>query len=123
MDASRVRQRLVQELQEHFDLGKALIALRGPLVKGWLHARCPSCWKGHCRCRRDDKTPWLYASVRLRRGVTQIYVGKPEDQALVRKIQAYGDFRDKLSRTRKLQRQIEAGWKQLEKSLLVDPRK
>lgn len=53
----------------------------------------------------------------------QIYVGKPEDQSLVRKIQAYGDFRDKLSRIRKLQRQIEGGWKQLEKSLLVIPRK
>lgn len=123
MDAPRLRQRLIQELQEHVHLGNALIALRGPLVKGWLHERCPSCWKGHCRCKRDDKTPWLYASVRLRKGVMQIYVGKTEDQPLVRKIQAYGEFRDKLSQIRKLQRQIEAGWKRLERSLLVTPRK
>ena len=123
MDASRLRQQLAQNLRDHLDLGQALIAMRGPLVKGWLHARCASCRKEQCRCPAREDRHFLYASVRLRHRVTQLYVGKPEDATLVHRIQAYGDFREKLSRLRELQRRIEAAWKALEKSLLIDPRK
>ena len=123
MDASRLRQQLAQDLRDHLDLGKALIGIRGPLVKGWLHARCASCRKEQCRCPDREERCFLYASVRLRHRVTQLYVGKPEDGALVGKIQAYGEFREKLSRLRALQRRIEAGWKALQRCLLSDPRK
>ena len=123
MDAARLRQQLAQDLRDLLDLGKTLIAIRGPLVKGWLHTRCASCRKEHCHCPAREDRSFLYASVRLRHRVTQLYVGKPEDAPLVSKIQAYGDFRDKLSRLRKLQRRIDAAWKALEQNLLVDPRK
>jgi hypothetical protein len=123
MDAARLRQQLAQDLRDHLDLGRSLIAIRGPLVKGWLHERCSCCRKEQCRCPARDDRPFLYASVRLRHRVTQLYVGKPEDSVLVHKIQAYGEFREKLSRLRVLQRRIEAGWKALQRSLLSDPRK
>src|ERR1700730_5307353 len=104
MDASRLRQQLAQDLRDHLDLGRALIAVRGPLVKGWLHGRCACCRKEQCRCATREERSFLYASVRLRHRVTQLYVGKPEDSALVGQIQAYGEFREKLSRLRALQR-------------------
>ena len=122
--ASRLRQHLAQDLREHFDLGKTLIAVRGPLVRGWLQIRYTSCQKGQCKCTRDEKHgPFLYASLQLKHKILQTYVGKPEDQVLVRRLKDYKDFRDKLGRWRKLHAQIEAAWKALEKSLLVNPRK
>ena len=122
--ASRLRQHLAQDLREHFDLGKALIAARGPLVRGWLHVRYTSCRKGRCKCTRNEKHgPFLYASLHLGPKILQTYVGKPEDQALVRHLQNYKDFRNKLGRWRKLHAQIETAWKRFEKSLLIVPRK
>src|SRR5260370_32812471 len=98
MDAAHHRQQLAQHLRDLLGLGKALIAIRGPLVKGWLHTRCASCRKEHCHCAAREDRSFLYASVRLRHRVTQLYVGRPEDAPFVSKIQAYGYFLYKLSR-------------------------
>ena len=117
-DPSRLRQLLIAWAQERSQLEKTLVALRGPLVMGWLHVRYTSCQRGNCKCMRGQKHgPFLYASLRLGRRTVQRYVGKPEDQPLVRKIKSYQDFRGTLAKLRKLQRQTEGGWRKLEQGL------
>jgi len=120
-DSSRIRQRLSQEIQDYLDLGKALLAVRGPLILGWLHLRYTSCRKGNCKCTRGQPHgPFLYASLKRRGGtVVQRYVGKSEDDLLVRRIKGYREFRQQIKRLEKLQDQLAGDWKRLEKSLVA----
>ena len=117
--ASQIRQRLDNQLRGYFGLGKALLQIRGPLKMGWLHVRYTACRKGNCKCTRGQKHgPFLYASLRAGGKIVQRYVGKSEDESLVRKIKDYQDFREKLARFRKHHREVDAGWIQLERSLM-----
>ena len=120
-DSSRIRQRLSQEIQDYLDLGKALLAVRGPLILGWLHVRYTSCRKGNCKCTQGKPHgPFLYASLKRRGGaVVQRYVGKSEDDLLVRRIKGYREFRQQIKRLQKLQDQLAGDWKRLEKSLVA----
>lgn len=120
-DASHVRQRLAQEIQDYLQLGKSLLAVRGPLILGWLHVRYTSCRKGDCKCTRGKPHgPFLYASLKRRGGaIVQRYVGKPEDDLLVRRIKGYREFRLQLKRLQKLQDHLANDWKHLEKSLVA----
>ena len=119
-DPSRIRQRLAQEIQDYLQLGKVLLAVRGPLILGWLHMRYTSCRKGDCKCTRGQPHgPFLYASLKRRGGaVVQRYVGKPEDDLLVRRIKGYREFRQQIKALQKLQDRLAGDWKRLEKSLV-----
>lgn len=120
MNPSKIRQGLSQAFKEHLYLGRALIRFRGPFVMGWLHLRYTQCRKGQCKCTQGQPHgPFLYATLHKNGKTVYRYLGKPEDTGLVQRIKHYQEFRNKLARFRKLYRTMEAGWKQLERSLTV----
>ncbi len=119
-DVSHIRQRLAQEIQDYLQLGKSILAVRGPLILGWLHVRYTSCRKGDCKCTRGKPHgPFLYASLKRRGGtIVQRYVGKSEDDLLVRRIKGYREFRQQMKTLQKLQDQLSGDWRRLEKCLV-----
>jgi hypothetical protein len=120
--ASRTRQRLAEQIEEQRSLSKTLMQSRGPLVMGWIHVRYAQCRKGNCKCTHGQPHgPFLYASLRVGRKNVYRYLGKPEDEPLVRKIKSYQEFRTKLAALRKLGRKLDLQWGNLERSLLEHP--
>jgi len=124
MTPSVLRQQLRRWTEELSGCVQTLLQVRGPLVKGWLHQRYTSCQRGNCKCMHGKKHgPFLYISLPIGRRIVQKYAGKDEDRSLAEKVKNYQEFREALGRFRRLHREIESGWRRLEKILSEKPPK
>lgn len=119
MLSATIRQKLFPLMTRQIVLERILARSRDPMTKGSLFQWYTACRKGHCKCTRGQKHgPFLYAAVRLKGKTVQRYVGKEGDAGLVKKLEAYREFRKKRTELNRLNQQLYRGWQDLEKSLL-----
>jgi len=119
LDPSKIRQQLFSLIQDQFALQKTLAQSRDKMVKGSLFQCYTACRKGQCKCTQGKKHgPFLYVAVGVKGKTVQRYVGKKEDEGLVRKLKNYREFRQQRHELNRLNRQIDQEWNRLEESLI-----
>ena len=118
-DPSKIRQELSSLIQDQSTLQKSLLQNRDKMVRGSLFQCYTACRKGHCKCTQGEKHgPFLYVALRVKGKTVQRYVGKIEDEGLVRKLKAYREFRRQRKELNQLNGQIYREWNRLEDSLI-----
>ena len=119
MQPSTIRQELFSLIPKQFNLEQTLAQSRDKMVKGSLFQWYTACREGHCKCTQGEKHgPFLYAAVKLKGKTIQRYVGKKQDEGLVKRLESYRGFRKKRLELNLLNRKIAGLWGRLEDSLL-----
>ena len=119
IDPSKIRQELSSLIQDQSTLQKSLVQSRDKMVKGSLFECYTACRKGHCKCTQGQKHgPFLYVALQVKGKTVQRYVGKKQDEGLVRKLKAYREFRRRRKELNRLNGQIYLEWNRLEESLI-----
>ena len=119
LDPSKIRQELFSLIQDQFALQKSLAQNRDKMVRGSLFQCYTACRKGHCKCTQGKKHgPFLYVALQVKGKTVQRYVGKMEDEGLVRKLKNYREFRRQRKELNQFNRQIHQAWNRLEESLI-----
>jgi hypothetical protein len=77
---SRVRQRLAEAAQRHLEQVEALLANKGPLIRGSFGSRRRVCGKPGCHCARGELHESKYLSASQGGKVRQVHV--PESDVL-----------------------------------------
>lgn len=77
---SRVRQRLAEAAQRHLEQVEALLANKGPLIRGSFGSRRRVCGKPGCHCVRGELHESKYLSASQGGKVRQVHV--PESDVL-----------------------------------------
>ena len=114
LDPSKIRQELFSLIQDQFTLQKSLAQSRDKMVRGSLFQCYTACRKGHCKCTQGKKHgPFLYVALQVKGKTVQRYVGKKEDEGLVRKLKHYREFRQQRKELNQLTRQIAREWNQV----------
>ncbi len=120
LDPAKIRQELSSLIQDQFTLQKSLVQSRDKMVQGSLFQCYTACRKGHCKCTQGQKHgPFLYVALQVKGKTVQRYVGKKEDEGLVRKLKHYREFRRQRKELNRLSRQIYREWNRLEESLIA----
>ena len=119
MSPATLRQKLFALIDKQLRLQQALARSRDKMIQGSLFQWYTACRKGNCKCTRGEKHgPFLYAAVTVKGKTIQRYVGKQEDQGLVKKLKAYREFRKQRRDLKRINHRIEPLWEALQESLM-----
>lgn len=119
LQSSKIRQDLFSLIEKQALLENALAQSRDKMTQGSLHQRYTACRKGQCKCTQGQKHgPFPYVSISVKGKTIQRYVGKKEDEGLVKKLKVYSEFRRQRIELNHLNHRMDLLWNYLEESLI-----
>jgi hypothetical protein len=90
---SRVRQRLAEAAQRHLEQVEALLANKGPLIRGSFGSRRRVCGKPGCHCARGELHESKYLSASQGGRVRQVHVPESDVREVTQGVARYRLFR------------------------------
>lgn len=121
MTASELRQKILKLRERRLHLEQMVLEQRHKMTRGSVFETYTKCRKGGCKCTKGEPHgPFMYMNVIIKGKNIQKYVGKKEDQSLLKQLKRYKVFQGNLTELNRVNKKIYEVFRDYRKELVEE---